>query len=439
MFKKKKTYIDKINFDVFEDEPSDFDLFSKENFDDDNDSEYEDSLAENVSEYEERAEDNDIREDETVSNTDTDDKKTTETVEAFRKEKVEDTKSEDKDKADDTESKEEADDIEAKGKEEVEDTELGGAEAEESAIVDYEDIDEKEIDIDDEDIKEVEDEDLEDSDIEKSSDDKNSFSYDDFDKIGAEMEKDLKRKERTKKGKGKIIGFTLLWFLVFGAGVVTFLYFKTDVFKKKEKNVATSTDAATTVETTEATETTEELDEDFYTIYSYQTNADVNINALMADYYDALVKGDKDRLKDIVTEPEAFGDMMIYETKAQVISEYSNITCYTIPGLHEDEILVFTTSNVTITGVESKPLDIKQFYVVKDGNNYKINNGVLSQEIIDYINVQAGSPDVQDLYKSVQDNINKCLAEDSTFADFYNKISTNTDADEETEDNEETN
>ena len=211
------------------------------------------------------------------------------------------------------------------------------------------------------------------------------------------------------------------------------------MFKKKEKNVATSTDAATTVETTEATETTEELDEDFYTIYSYQTNADVNINALMADYYDALVKGDKDRLKDIVTEPEAFGDMMIYETKAQVISEYSNITCYTIPGLHEDEILVFTTSNVTITGVESKPLDIKQFYVVKDGNNYKINNGVLSQEIIDYINVQAGSPDVQDLYKSVQDNINKCLAEDSTFADFYNKISTNTDADEETEDNEETN
>ena len=437
MFKKKKTYIDKINFDVFENEPSDFDLFSKENFDDDSDLKYDDSLEENASEYEERAEDNYIRKDEKVSNTDADAKKKAENVEAESEEAGEDAQVEEVVEDAKAEDKEVVENVEPEDEKTYGDTKAEDKKTDEN--VDVDDIDAEEMDIDDEDIKEVDDEDLEDSDIEKTSDDMNSFSYDDFDKIGAEMEKDLKRKERTKKGKGKIIGFTLLWFLVFGAGVVTFLYFKTDVFKKKEKNVATSTDAATTVETTEATETTEELDEDFYTIYSYQTNADVNINALMADYYDALVKGDKDRLKDIVTEPEAFGDMMIYETKAQVISEYSNITCYTIPGLHEDEILVFTTSNVTITGVESKPLDIKQFYVVKDGNNYKINNGVLSQEIIDYINVQAGSPDVQDLYKSVQDNINKCLAEDSTFADFYNKISTNTDADEETEDNEETN
>ena len=437
MFKKKKTYIDKINFDVFENEPSDFDLFSKENFDDDSDLKYDDSLEENASEYEERVEDNYIRKDEKVSNTDADAKKKAENVEAESEEAGEDAEVEEVVEDAKAEDKEVVENVEPENEKTYGDTKAEDKKTDEN--VDVDDIDAEEMDIDDEDIKEVDDEDLEDSDIEKTSDDMNSFSYDDFDKIGAEMEKDLKRKERTKKGKGKIIGFTLLWFLVFGAGVVTFLYFKTDVFKKKEKNVATSTDAATTVETTEATETTEELDEDFYTIYSYQTNADVNINALMADYYDALVKGDKDRLKDIVTEPEAFGDMMIYETKAQVISEYSNITCYTIPGLHEDEILVFTTSNVTITGVESKPLDIKQFYVVKDGNNYKINNGVLSQEIIDYINVQAGSPDVQDLYKSVQDNINKCLAEDSTFADFYNKISTNTDADEETEDNEETN
>ena len=437
MFKKKKTYIDKINFDVFENEPSDFDLFSKENFDDDSDLKNDDSLEENASEYEERAEDNYIRKDEKVSNTDADAKKKAENVEAESEEAGEDAEVEEVVEDAKAEDKEVVENVEPEDEKTYGDTKAEDKKTDEN--VDVDDIDAEEMDIDDEDIKEVDDEDLEDSDIEKTSDGMNSFSYDDFDKIGAEMEKDLKRKERTKKGKGKIIGFTLLWFLVFGAGVVTFLYFKTDVFKKKEKNVATSTDAATTVETTEATETTEELDEDFYTIYSYQTNADVNINALMADYYDALVKGDKDRLKDIVPEPEAFGDMMIYETKAQVISEYSNITCYTIPGLHEDEILVFTTSNVTITGVESKPLDIKQFYVVKDGNNYKINNGVLSQEIIDYINVQAGSPDVQDLYKSVQDNINKCLAEDSTFADFYNKISTNTDADEETEDNEETN
>ena len=234
-----------------------------------------------------------------------------------------------------------------------------------------------------------------------------------------------------KKKKGGIAVFIIFWIILFGAVVFAFLYFETDVFKKKKdittnSSETTLTEEQTTADFTEATE--EAADDNFYTVYSYQTNADININALMADYYDALVRGDSEKLKEIVTEPDAFGDMMIYETKAQVISEYSNITCYTIPGLNEGEILVFTTSNITITGVKSKPLDIKQFYVVKDGNNYKINNGVLSKDVIDYINVQAGSSDIQALYKSVQDNINECLANDETFADFYNKISTNTDS-----------
>lgn len=342
MFKKKKTYIDKINFDLFEDnEPDDFDLFSKESVEHDD------------------IEDNGIPEDTGFS---------------------EDTElSEDNEIADDSEI--------------LEDSEI----TEDNGI------------------------------SEESDESEHTFSYEDFDNIEKELDEKSRKKnrEKKKKSKGKTVFLVFLWLIIFGAGVVAFLYFKTDIFRKKKNNTATDTDASTTVE---SYETTEELDEGFYTIYSYETNADVNINALMADYYDALVKGDSEKLKDIVTEPESFGDMMIYETKAQVISEYSNITCYTIPGLNENEILVFTTSNVTITGVNSKPLDIKQFYVVKDGNNYKINNGVLSQEVIDYINVQAGSPDVQALYKSVQDNINQCLAEDSTFADFYNKISTNTNA-----------
>ncbi|MBQ8913131.1 MAG: hypothetical protein IJ054_03710 [Lachnospiraceae bacterium] len=373
MFKKKKTYIDKINFDVFEDEPSDFDLFSKDSYDEEDEDIDPDESEKDGEKDSEKEIDEDIEE---------------ETDEDTSKDKIEeDVIKEDKLEEDKLEEDEIDDDIE----------------------------------IDDEDMEDVAPEDI--------SDDDTSFSYDDFDKIGSEDDiPDKKDKEKViekkKKNTGKVVALVCLWLLIFGAGVAAFLYFQTDVFKKKKKdNTTTETTATTEIQEKEETEdTSEPIDENFYTIYSYETNADVNINALMADYYDALVKGDSEKLKDIVTEPDAFGDMMIYETKAQVISEYSNITCYTIPGLNDNEILVFTTSNVTITGVTSKPLDIKQFYVVKDGNNYKINNGVLSQEVIDYINVQAGSPDVQALYKSVQDNINQCLAEDSTFADFYNKI-----------------
>ncbi len=359
MFKRKKTYLDKIDFDVFEDDqPEDFDLFSKNNTESMDENESVDDVEAEVEEVEDET---DVRVEEEAEEEDSDDDEVTDSKEV------------------DEESEEETDDND------------------------------------------------EDSDSEDENNEKIGFTYDDFYNIDKEI-KDKKKDKEGKKSGDKIVWFALLWIVLFSAGVFAFLYFQTDLFNKKK---AATTEETTEISTTESTETTEELDEEFYTIYSYQTNADVNINALMADYYDALVKGDKEKLKDIVTEPEAFGDMMIYETKAQVISEYSNITCYTIPGLNEGEILVFTTSNVTITGVNSKPLDIKQFYVVKDGNSYKINNGVLSQETIDYINVQAGSPDVQALYKSVQDNLNKCLAEDSTFADFYNKISTNTDAEQE--------
>ena len=247
---------------------------------------------------------------------------------------------------------------------------------------------------------------------------------DDSVKESEDEPKDRYEKKKKKKSKGKIAFWIILWLLLFGAGICAFLYFNTDLFDKIfNKN---NTDNNTTTEI--ATNDEPEIDESFKTIYSYETNANIDINALMADYYDALVNGDKDKLKDIVTEPDAFGDMVLYETKSQVINEYSNITCYTIPGLNENEILVFTTSNLNITGVNCKPLDIQRFYVVDTGSGYKINNGVLSQETIDYINLQTGSPDVQALYKSVQDNINQCLSEDSTFADFMNKISTNTDA-----------
>ena len=395
MFKKKKTYIDKIDFDVFEDDkPDDFDLFSKEqSYDDESDYEDSDGVREVKKDesYDSEKDLSDIGADEDAD-------------------KPEDVKAdEDDDEPEDVKADEDADkpdDTEAYDKEDEPDDVEADDESDESDDTEAYD---------------------EDSEYEDDTDEKSGFTYDDFYEIDKEIDDEKKNKKGKKSGE-KLALFALVWIVLFSAGVFAFLYFQTDLFKKKK---ATTTEQTTEEITTETEETTEELDDGFYTIYSYQTNADININALMADYYDALVKGDKDKLKDIVTEPEAFGDMMIYETKAQVISEYSNITCYTIPGLNEGEILVFTTSNVTISGVNSKPLDIKQFYVVKDGNNYKINNGVLSQETIDYINVQAGSPDVQALYKSVQDNINQCLAEDSTFADFYNKISTNTDAEAE--------
>ena len=366
--KKKKTYMDKINFDVFDEDGGDYDIF--------------DAKADDESESLE-SEDEEVEDE-------------------FYKEIM----------------------AKAQAKKEAEAEARAKARAEEKTVSVADDkIEEKAATTEDH----AEDYSEEDYAEEDYSEDEEESTLDYFYRISEESEVDSDI-EDDGKGKGRLGLFLLFFLFICMVGTVAYLYYKTDVFDKLLGKMGVG-DTSTSTETGTGDVDEAALDESFKTIYSYETNAHIDINALMADYYDALINGDKDKLKDIVTEPDAFGDMVLYETKSQVISEYSNITCYTIPGLKDNEILVFTTSNLNITGVESKPMDIQRFYVVDTGEGYKINNGVLSQETIEYINLQTGSPDVQALYRSVQDNINQCLAEDSTFAEFMNTINTNTDAD----------
>ena len=265
--------------------------------------------------------------------------------------------------------------------------------------------------------KVIDEDDDEDDKISKRSYDKSDdkgFSYDDFYKIDKDIKqkKSPKKKEISEEKKKKKAAFWTVFCWSFVALVISFLliYYNTNLFKKDSSS---------------ETEVAKEYDEHFKTIYQYETNSNAEINALISDYYDALVRGDKDKLKEIVVDPDAFGDMVLYEQKAQVISKYSNINCYSLPGFTDDYTLVFATSYISIKEVSSTPLDIKRFYIKKTEDGYKIDNGVLDAEVLEYIELQTNSKDIQDLYKTVQNNVKQCIAEDSAFANFYNKINSN--------------
>ncbi len=164
--------------------------------------------------------------------------------------------------------------------------------------------------------------------------------------------------------------------------------------------------------------------EQFETKYSYQTNANLDINSLMIEYYAALAVCDKNKLVTLVTEPGVYDDMTPYEQKSQIITHYSNINCYTVPGKTEDSTVLYVTCNINIAGVESAPMNISQFYIVKTADGYKINNGALDSDTVAYISEVSSSDDIQELYRNVKANIDGCLAQDPTFAEFYNKIYT---------------
>ena len=214
--------------------------------------------------------------------------------------------------------------------------------------------------------------------------------------------------KKGKKGKKKIAGLMLFlgWMIFILLAVVFYFYFFSDLdLRMFNKDKATQTDAQQTNQTG----------------FSYETNANLDINSLIIEYYAALAVCDQD--KTYVTDPSQFDDMTVYQQRSAVIKAYSNVNCYTMPGYTEDATLVYVTSNLSMANITSVPLNINQFYVVKTADGYKIDNSAHSQEVTNYIETQSQSTDIQNLYKAVQDNVNSCIANDAAFAEFYNTIS----------------
>ncbi len=223
----------------------------------------------------------------------------------------------------------------------------------------------------------------------------------------------------SKKNKDSGIAGLLLLFgwLVFLLLVLVFYFYFMDKIDFNELLGRETTETATEGPVSDNPE-------QFETKYSYQTNANLDINSLMIEYYAALAVCDKNKLVTLVTDPSVYDDMTPYEQKSQVITRYSNINCYTVDGDAPDTTVLYVTCNINIAGVESAPMNISQFYIVKTTDGYKIDNGVLADSTVSYIQQVGESEDIQELYRNVKANIDSCLASDPTFADFYNKIYT---------------
>ncbi|MBQ8167644.1 MAG: hypothetical protein IJZ96_11540 [Lachnospiraceae bacterium] len=221
-----------------------------------------------------------------------------------------------------------------------------------------------------------------------------------------------------KKKDSGIAGLLLLFgWLVFLLLVLVFYFYFMD---KIDFNKILGRDTTTEAEQGPISDNPEQYD----TKYSYQTNANLDINSLMIEYYAALAVCDQNKLVSLVTDPSVYNDMTPYEQKSQIITHYSNINCYTVPGLTEDSTILYVTCNINIAGVESAPMNISQFYIVKTAEGYKINNGALDEATTNHIAEVSASADVQELYRNVKANIDECLAKDPTFVEFYNTVYT---------------
>lgn len=201
-----------------------------------------------------------------------------------------------------------------------------------------------------------------------------------------------------KKNKG-IFGLVLMfaWLVLVLLFVIFYFYYLKDLpfFNREEKK---------------ATPAEPEI--------GYELNSNEEINALIQEYYFALEQCNQSELMRLVIDFSAFSDMSNYKKISTVMSNYSDFNIYTIPGYHSSETIVYVTCSFDIAGVDTKGLNINQFYVVNTTQGYKIDNTVLDEEVSEYINLQSGRKDIQGLYKDVYAYIEKSANEDAGFKKF---------------------
>ena len=161
----------------------------------------------------------------------------------------------------------------------------------------------------------------------------------------------------------------------------------------------------------------------FTTRFSYKTNANPDINALIITYLSAMASGDQDILKSCVTEPSKFDDMSVVQNQSKIITAYSNINCYTVQGIKKSDTIVYAVANISIVGIESTPLDmLGPFYIVDKNGEYLIYNGEISDSTQKYIDKAGKDKDIQELYQMVKKDEEEKAEKEPAFKEFLDRL-----------------
>ena len=169
--------------------------------------------------------------------------------------------------------------------------------------------------------------------------------------------------------------------------------------------------------------------EDKKTEKVYEKNTHSEINILVRKYLTALTNCDQDNLKMMVTDPSQFDDMTIYINRSNNVTGYEDIDCYTLPGMTDNSYLVYVVSYVSLKDVKSTPMDIMVFYIVNSEGELLINNQT-DPKIQDYIDQKTLEQDIQDVYRMVKEDEDRCYEEDETLRQFYDRINGKNDSEE---------
>lgn len=156
---------------------------------------------------------------------------------------------------------------------------------------------------------------------------------------------------------------------------------------------------------------------------AFERNEYPEVNSFVENYLNAVTSADINVLSTMVTDPSQFSVEWLQKRK-ELASSYSNVDCYTKPGLTDGSYVVYAVVNTQIPGVEIQPLSLHQFYLIPNeyGGFLQDNTASANPEIGDYLNRIEQDPDVVELYERVNQNNQESAQQDEALRAFYEKI-----------------
>jgi uncharacterized protein YgiM (DUF1202 family) len=213
-----------------------------------------------------------------------------------------------------------------------------------------------------------------------------------------------------------VLPIVLLLLLAIVIGVGVRLGNKGEKKQPDETKTVTASSETTAVEPSESGTETQTV--------ALEQSTDEALNQLILNYYTAMANGGTDTIAKIVN-PATDSFLAKVRTIGEYIDSYPAINVYVKQGPTADSRIAYVHTEILMSGYNQNVPSLQTFYVCTDqAGNYYINmNEELSEQEANYIHDADLQEDVIDLNNKITAQFNDLLAEDTAFASYYAKAS----------------
>lgn len=154
-----------------------------------------------------------------------------------------------------------------------------------------------------------------------------------------------------------------------------------------------------------------------------ETNAVLPVNQLIERYYEAKKSCDAAMLMSLIY-PSRMIDESMLRLEAELVEDYQNVVCYTLPGLGDDSYVVWVEFDYKFYGIDKAAPALNRLYAVKstETEEYQIC-AAPDEKMAEYMEQLSEKEDVKRLSAKVEERLQNALEADEELMAFYNKLS----------------